>query len=124
MTTHDIYINAIHVLPSTGKQQNVVAKVHWEMIFVDGDLLSKSGGETMLNTANLSSFTPVEQLTEAQVAGWIKDDLIANNQYDEIVRFHTDSIARARLSQSLSAWTSPLAGAKPRPVQNTVTLQV
>lgn len=51
---------------------DVVFTVHWILSGTDGTYASSIYGSTGLTLNESSSFTPYEDLTEAQVIGWVK----------------------------------------------------
>lgn len=115
MIQHDIYVNSIDVLPSVDGYQNVVVKVNWEFILTDGTHMSKGAGVTELDTANITDFVSAENLTEAQVAQWVKDALNANGTYNQLVSFHTQEVERKAAVVTLTRWAQPLLEPKVRP---------
>lgn len=115
MIQHDIYVNSIDVLPSVDGYQNVVVKVNWEFILTDGTHMSRGAGVTELDTANITDFVSAENLTEAQVAQWVKDALNATGTYNQLVAFHTQEIERKAAVLQSTRWTQPLLEPKVRP---------
>lgn len=63
---------SMSVAPTQSGQQNVVVNVLWEYTATDGVYVANSGpGNTFFTYSSKSSFTPYNQLTQAQVAGWV-----------------------------------------------------
>lgn len=122
MITNDIYINLLEVSPSVGDFTNVVARVHWEIVFTDGEYVSRGGGVTVLNTANIIGFIPTEELTEAKVAEWVDQDLQAKGFKQELVDYHTNAINDQKDRASLVVWQQPLLEQKTRPTESSITI--
>lgn len=57
---------------SSGKEK-VVNNVHWEVIDQDGEHQGRAYGSVGINIDDLSNFTEFENLTEADVVGWVKN---------------------------------------------------
>lgn len=124
MITHDIYINLVEVVPSLHDFNNVASKVHWEIIFTDGTYVSRGGGFTILDTSNLVDFTPADQLTESQVAEWVRTDLTLRGFEQELINYHSAAIEEQHLQQKLKVWNQPLLDQKTRPFPSEMTIKV
>lgn len=122
MITNDIYINLLEVSPSVGDFNNVVARVHWEIVFTDGEYVSRGGGVTVLNTADIVDFIPTEQLTEAKVAEWVDQDLQAQAFKQQLIDYHTNAINDQKARATLVVWNQPLLETKVRPTESVLTI--
>ena len=52
--------------------EGVVYNVHWRVSKGEGDLSASSYGTQSLNTEELENFTPLADVTEAMVQGWVE----------------------------------------------------
>lgn len=73
MTTWSV-VNII-VKPQYEGFSNVVYIVNWIALCIDGENISRQGGETELAAPAGSSFIPYDQLTEQEVIGWVQSAL-------------------------------------------------
>ena len=72
--------------------ENVVSTVHWRLFAAGGGCEATSYGTVALDTSSLGPFTPFDQLTEAQVVGWVQagidgaaqEALLAQNIADQL----------------------------------------
>lgn len=122
MIQHDIYINAVDTVQEKNGLSNVVVKVEWEFILTDGEFYSKGGGVTEFDYTNPDNFVPVNLLTEAQVSEWVKEKLMLQGFYKQIVDYHTKSIVEQRATRDLVRLNQPLLEPKVRPVLNPTTI--
>lgn len=80
MTTFNTTITNMYVLPQLDGQTDVVVNALWEVTGVDGEYTASINGNTQFTLQQGGSFTPYDQLTQAQVIGWIPEDQITNAQ--------------------------------------------
>jgi hypothetical protein len=59
---------------------NYVINVLWQVTGVDGTYTASIGGNTTFESQQAETFVPYDQLTEAQVIGWIPDNQINSAQ--------------------------------------------
>ena len=52
--------------------EGVIWNVHWRVSKGEGDLSVSSYGTQSLNTEELENFTPLADVTEAMVQGWVE----------------------------------------------------
>lgn len=75
-------VNTILVYPQLEGQQNVVFLVNWSATLESDGFLARVNGEQIVT--GTGSFTPYENLTEAQVIQWVRatmgDDQVANTE--------------------------------------------
>lgn len=57
--------------PQDGSETDVVFNVHWTLSGTDGTYIGSSYGTQAVPAPSGSNFTPYDQLTEAQVVGWV-----------------------------------------------------
>ncbi len=75
-TTYEWKIERLDCYPTLETFENVVSTVHWRLFAFSTDGFQTSTyGSVTLDTADMSPFTPYEELTEAQVAGWVQAEL-------------------------------------------------
>lgn len=122
MISHNIYINRLEVIPNTNNLSNVVARVYWEMIFTDGEFVSKAGGVTALTAPDGSNFTPAEELTESQVSEWVRSDLQSKGFEQQLIEYHTAAIEEQVARKNLVVWQQPLLEQKSRPTESVVSM--
>lgn len=94
------------VLQSDG-QTNVVQSVNWLCEDSDGINVARKGGNTVMNPPG-PSFTPYDQLSEAQVVGWVHEAL-GQEQVAAIEQ---------NLAEQIAYMQSPPVAALPLPWQN------
>lgn len=74
--TYTWFVSQLVCYPEHGGQNNVAFKIIWRMNGADGKgHFGEAYGSTPLDISNLNPFTPFEQLTEAQVIGWLEATL-------------------------------------------------
>jgi hypothetical protein len=76
--THNWIVSQLECYPEYEGQTDVVTVVHWRMEGSDGDHTAEVYGSVGLALDPEAKFTPFEKLTEAQVIGWVKDALGAD----------------------------------------------
>lgn len=67
-------ITSMLTAPSADGQTNVVQSVGWLCEDTDGTNIARQGGKAIMPAPG-PTFTPYDQLTEAQVIGWVQDTL-------------------------------------------------
>jgi hypothetical protein len=77
MTTFTTTINAMYTLDTP--DPGFVVNVLWTVTGVDGSNTASIEGNSQF-TVQEGTFTPYDQLTQAQVIGWIPEQEIANAQ--------------------------------------------
>lgn len=97
--------HSLRALPSHNGQQNVVVLVGWSILFTKGGFESVACGETALDTSNITDFTPIEQVTLAQLEQWVVAAQ-GGEQFMNDLRFHhgllLDRMAAVDASQEVS----------------------
>lgn len=68
-------INSLLVKPQADGFTDVVYIVQWLASDTDGTHQARRGGKTEVPAPAGGSFTPFDQLTEAEVVGWVKSSL-------------------------------------------------
>lgn len=69
--SHTFKAHSLRAVPDYNGQQNVIVLVSWSIQFTKGGYQSTGGGETILDTGNLVEFTPLDQVTLAQLEQWV-----------------------------------------------------
>lgn len=82
--------------------EGVIWNVHWQVSKGEGDLSASSYGTQSLNTEELENFTPLADVTEAMVQGWVEaamgEDAVADlesnldSQIEELENPTTETI--------------------------------
>lgn len=67
-------VESMQTAPQEGGLPDVVKLVFWLCTDTDGTNEARLGGKTEI-PLSVSNFTPYDQLTEAQVIGWVQDEL-------------------------------------------------
>lgn len=81
MTTFTTTINSMYTLPQVEGQTDVVVTAFYAVSGVDGDYTASiKGSQSFTISADDPGFTPYDQLTQAQVIGWIPESAIASCQ--------------------------------------------
>jgi hypothetical protein len=75
-------VEGLEVIPSFEGKSEVVKVVHWRASATRNaqsiaPLHATAYGSALLSVADLSEFTPFDELTEAQVVAWVKDRINA-----------------------------------------------
>lgn len=106
MTTFTTTITAMYTLQQP--DPNYVVNVLWEVTGVDGANIASIGGNTRFSSADQEgSFVPYDQLTQAQVIGWIPADQIVSAQ--ACVQGQIDSM----ITPPVSPESTPLPWSQP-----------
>jgi len=98
MTQFTTTITAMYVLPQVYGQTDVVVNAIWQVTGVDGTYTAEIGGNTQFTLEQGASFTPYDQLTQAQVIGWIPESQISSAQ--SCVQGQIDSLITPPVSPS------------------------
>lgn len=85
-------IERLDCYPTLETYENVVTCVHWRLFARGGGCEATAYGSAALGTSSLGPFTPFDQLTEAQVVGWVRtaidgaaqEALLAQNIADQL----------------------------------------
>jgi len=82
--TYDWIFNPLTVKPVEGSLTDVVIIVDWRRTAVDGNYGSSVYGQVSLGPPNPSNYTAFDDLTKAQVQGWVVASLTQPvvDQYD------------------------------------------
>lgn len=73
--TYDWIFDPLIVKPQEGSLTDVVVFVDWRRTAVDGAYSSSCYGQVQLAPPNPQSYTPFQDLTKAQVQGWVVSEL-------------------------------------------------
>jgi hypothetical protein len=106
MTTFTTTINSMYTLPQVEGQTDVVVNALWTVTGVDGTYTADIGGSTQFTLEQGAAFTPYDQLTQAQVIGWIPESQITSAQ--QCVQGQIDSLITPPVSPSAQPlpWTA------------------
>ena len=106
MTTFTTTINAMYTLDTP--DPGFVVNVLWTVTGVDGSNTASIDGNSTF-TVQEGTFTPYDQLTQAQVIGWIPADQIASAQ--ACVQGQIDSMINPPVSPQNTPlpWATPAA---------------
>jgi hypothetical protein len=91
-------IDRMYTLPQVEGQTDVVVNALWTVTGVDGTYTAEIGGNTQFTLEQGASFTPYDQLTQAQVIGWIPESQITSAQ--QCVQGQIDSLITPPVSPS------------------------
>jgi hypothetical protein len=81
MTTFTTTINTMYTLPQVEGQTDVVVTAMYTVSGVDGEYVAEiDGSQQFIIAADDPGFTPYDQLTQAQVIGWIPESAITSCQ--------------------------------------------
>lgn len=78
MTTFTTTITTMYTLQQP--DPNYVVNALWTVTGVDGSNTASIGGNTQFDSQQGAVFVPYDQLTEAQVIGWIPESAITSAQ--------------------------------------------
>ena len=98
MTTFTTTINSMYTLPQVEGQTDVVVNALWTVTGVDGAYTADIGGNTQFTLEQGAAFTPYDQLTQAQVIGWIPESQLTSAQ--QCVQGQIDSLITPPVSPS------------------------
>jgi hypothetical protein len=113
-------------MPIHNGQQNVVVLVGWTLRFTKGEFESIAGGESVMDTSNLAEFTPLEQITLAQLEQWVVAAQGGEQFMNEMRAYHEgmmDRMAALESSQPVSLpilEPAPASGASAGPHDMTI----
>jgi alkyl hydroperoxide reductase subunit AhpF len=64
----------VDVYPQEGDLENVVYNVHWRLTGEDSETayIGTCIGTQLLNTKDIETFVPIDQLTNEVITGWVK----------------------------------------------------
>ncbi len=102
--TYKLY--EVGVLPNIGAHQNVVARVRWGIEYEDGGAVSSAAGESLLQIADLSNFTPIEQLTREQVLDWAFASHGGDSFLQELLTYHTQQVNYQKAQMGIVNYTN------------------
>lgn len=105
MTTFTTTIDAMYTIDTP--EPGFVVNVLWTVTGVDGSNTASIGGSNQF-TMQEGTFTPYDQLTQAQVIGWIPSEQIASAQ--ACVQGQIDSM----INPPVSPQNTPLPWAAPQ----------
>lgn len=75
MTTYTWSIKQMSVMPVLDGQTNVVVSAQWNILGEDQGYSYNLAGWEQFTLKQGEGFTPYDQLTEAQVIGWVQDTM-------------------------------------------------
>lgn len=78
MTTHTWTIKQMSVMPVLDGQADVVVSAQWNILGEDQGYSYNLAGWQNFTLKQGEGFTPYDQLTEAQVVGWVQDAMGEN----------------------------------------------
>ena len=86
MVTYNWNCKTVDAYPSVGENTNIVYNVHWRVTAVSDQVDSEGNayqasaiGTQVLNTEDITEFTPFDQLTNDQVVQWVKESMGEEN---------------------------------------------
>lgn len=66
----------VDVYPTKGELEKVVYNVHWRLTGTDENGISETIiGTQLLDTENITSFIPTEELTNEQITKWVEESI-------------------------------------------------
>ena len=105
MPTYDWVIEKLDCYPQSEGQVDVVFNIYWRLNAQDGIYVASVYGSTPTIYTEGEPFTPYEYLTQAQVVGWLTDELGPEQiaQYESV------------LAQNIAAQINPPTVSPPLP---------
>lgn len=98
-------ITGARAIPQVGDLTNVIAKVSWTVAFERVGFTSFGAGETVFDTGNIEQFTPIDNLSEAQVISWVISKEGGDQFLEMLSQIHGTNIT----AQEINAQTQPVA---------------
>ena len=80
MTTFTTTITNMYTLPQVDGQTDVVVNVLFIVSGIDGQYTANANGNQECTLTPGQAFTPYDQLTQAQVIGWLDPQMISSCQ--------------------------------------------
>ena len=80
MITFTTTITNMYTLPQVDGQTDVVVNVLYKVAGIDGQYEANIDGSQRCTLTPGQAFTPYDQLTQAQVIGWLDPQMISNSQ--------------------------------------------
>ncbi len=111
-------ITGVLALPQLAEHENVVARVDWAVAAQEGSLFSKGGGQTLLDTTEITDFVPADQLTEEQLIQWVIAAEGGQKFLDDLTAFHVALLKQRVLETEAVALELPFidkSGATAKP---------
>lgn len=75
MITYNWVINQLQCLVDYEGMNDVINVIHWSYIAVDGEYTANVYGSTNVEQPNPQNFIPYQDVTEAEVIGWLEQIL-------------------------------------------------
>lgn len=107
--TYTLNVTQMEVAPQAEGQTDVVVNVGWAYVGTDGTNSAAFGGTTAVTYTQGNPFTPYNQLTEDQVAGWV----LAAWSADQTQAQQTIIANQLALATPPLPWVSPSATPAP-----------
>lgn len=82
--TYNWLIPQLDCVPSQDGLTNVVQTVHWRLYAEDGTYRGIVYGSQQFPSPDSANFIPYEDLSKDQVIEWVKESLIAENQWGNV----------------------------------------
>ena len=89
--TYTFKSHRIEVTQDIPEYPNAIYKVHWSIVFTDGVNESHGAGVSIFDVYNITSFTPIETVTDEDILQWLIDDEFGTN-WGEYVAFHENEV--------------------------------
>jgi hypothetical protein len=104
--TYNWIVSQLECYPEYEGQTDVVTVVHWRCDGTDGEYTAGVYGSVGLTLDPEDKFTPYADLTEAQVIGWVKDALGADEVqgYEKSLENQIEALANPPIVTPLLPW--------------------
>lgn len=89
---------------------NVICKIFWSFEFTNGEASSEGSGVTLLDTSDLTSFTDIEDVTDAQLEAWVKS-ISFPTSWDNYKAFHAQRLHNLSTGYSTETYFDDGTGA-------------
>lgn len=80
--------------PSIEEYNNVIKKIVWTLTFTDGVSESVGGGETILDTSDLSNFIEASEVTDKMIEDWVINKEGGSAFIETLLNIHRPIIER------------------------------
>lgn len=118
-------LHEVQVYENKEGYANVVGLVRWAVEFQRGGFVSRAGIETLLDTSDLSGFTPIEQVTREQALAWALAAQGGEAFIEHLRPYHEADLDEQERRAGLSRYTGIAVDPWPRDVrQATIPQQV
>lgn len=114
-TTYTWAVESMDCFPEWNGVPDVVMRVHWRCVGVDGGYTASAAGCTSIRPDPQGAFTPFEKLTQDEVVSWIKAELDAKPTNSERIQGPTSADYEREVAELIDRQRAPAVVTPPIP---------